>query len=173
MQIEIKCSHEQMVDVNALRLNERNPNSHSKDQIKVLAKIIKEFGFRHPIIVSTLSDKIVAGHGRLEAAKSLGMTEVPVDFQDFKDDGEELAVLINDNAIAEWAELDLGQINLMLPEIGPIDIELLGLKDFEVEVLDKPIKDTSAELDLDGFDNFQHQCPKCGFEWNDNGSDNS
>ena len=115
----------------------KNPNKHTKEQIKRLAKILEYQGWTYPINVSNLSGFINTGHGRLAAAKLNGWTEVPVNFIDFESDEQELANLISDNAIAEWAELDLGQINLMLPEIGPIDIELLGIKDFEIEVADK------------------------------------
>ena len=96
---------------------------------------------------------------------------MPVVFQDFENDMAEYAFLQADNAIALWAELDLSGINADIPDFDPdFDIDLLGIKNFTVDISEKIIEDTSKELNLDDFDDFQHQCPKCGFEWNDNGT---
>ena len=145
-----------------------NRNSHPEEQIDRLAKIVDHNGFRVPIIVSKLSGLVVAGHGRLEAAKRLGLEKVPVIYQDFASEDEEYQFHVADNGIARWAELDLSGINADLENIGPIDIDLLGIKDFLVEPAE--ILNKSGELSLDGFKNFQHECPKCGFEWNDDGT---
>lgn len=96
------------------------------------------YGWRHPIIVSNQSGLIVAGHGRLEAAKKLGREKVPVHFQEFQSEEEELGFLTSDNAIASWAELDLGTINAFVPDLGPdFDLDLLGIKDFTLDASDK------------------------------------
>jgi DNA modification methylase len=88
--------------------------------------------------VSNLSGLVVQGHGRIEAAKKLNMEFVPVIYQDFDDEVQEYSALVADNSIASWAELDLAMINAELPELGPdFDIDLLGLKDFELEPMDK------------------------------------
>lgn len=165
--VEIKCAHDSLEKLKSLVPHPKNPNKHTKDQIERLAKIIQYQGFRNPIKVSKLSGYVTAGHGRIEAAKLLKMDVVPVDFQDYDDEAQEMADLVADNAIAEWSTLDLSQINADIGDIGPdFDIEMLGLKSFEVEAFDK--KDTnSKEMDLDDFDNFKHNCPKCGFGWND------
>ena len=95
------------------------------------------YGWRHPIIVSNQSGLIVAGHGRLEAAKKLGREKVPVHFQEFQSEEEELGFLTSDNAIASWAELDLGTINAFVPDLGPdFDLDLLGIKDFTLDASD-------------------------------------
>lgn len=120
--------------VGSLTPNPRNPNHHGEDQIERLAKILRYQGWRHPIIVSTRSNLIVAGHGRLLAAKKLGLETVPVLYQDFEDEDAEYAFLVSDNAIADWAELDLSAINKELENLGPIDIDLLGIKDFVVDM---------------------------------------
>lgn len=126
------------VDVDTLSPNPRNPNRHSKAQIKRLSELIKYQGWRLPIIVSKQSGNVVAGHGRLDAARVLGVREVPVTYQDFVSPEVEYAFLVSDNAIHNWSELDLSSINSFVPELGPdFDIELLGLKDFTIEVADK------------------------------------
>lgn len=156
------------VDIKKLKPHPKNPNKHSKEQIERLAEIIAYQGFRSPIVVSNRSGYIVAGHGRVEAAMANELTKVPVSYQDFTDDEQEYAHMTADNAIADWATLDLSMINKDIIELGPdFNIDMLGIKDFELEPADKT-KNTGTELDLDTFDNFQHKCPKCGFEWDEN-----
>ncbi len=124
--------------IKELKPHPKNPNKHSKEQIGRLAALIKYQGWRLPIIVSKQSGFIVSGHGRLEAAKLMGLKEVPVSLQDFTSDEQELAFLVSDNAIASWADLDLASINSFVPDLGPeFDIDLLGIEDFEIEPADK------------------------------------
>jgi len=116
-------------DITKLKPNPKNTNKHSKDQIERLAKIISYQGFRSPIVVSNLSGLVVAGHARLDAAKELGLTNVPVSFQDFTDLDQEFAHLNADNAIASWAEINLDEIRNF--DFGlDFDVEFLGLKNF-------------------------------------------
>lgn len=133
------------VEIGKLKPNPKNPNKHSKDQIDRLVKLIKYQGWRHPIIVSNQSDLVVAGHGKLEAAKKMGLQKVPVHYQDFQDSEQEYAFLTSDNAIASWAELDLGNINSELGNLGPdFDLDLLGIKDFVIELADKALTDEDS-----------------------------
>jgi hypothetical protein len=134
----VKCVHDKLVKIKDLKTNPRNPNSHPQVQVERLAKLIEYQGQRHPIIVSNQSGLIVAGHGRLEAIKLLGWEKVAVSYQDFEDEAQEYAFMVSDNAIAEWADLILAEINLEILNLGPeLDIEMLGLKDFSIEPLDK------------------------------------
>lgn len=119
--------------IEELKPHPKNRNTHPPEQIERLAKIISYQGWRHPIIVSKQSGFIVAGHGRLEAAKLLKLPIVPVHYQDFIDSDQEYAFLISDNAIALWAELDLSAIHKDLPELGLGDLDFLGIQDFELE----------------------------------------
>ena len=75
--VEVWCSFEELAKVDALKENPKNPNKHPDSQIELLAKNIKYLGWRHPITVSKRSGFIVAGHGRLMAAKKLGLKIVP------------------------------------------------------------------------------------------------
>lgn len=121
----------------------KNPNTHSKDQIESLAKIIEFQGWRSPIKVSRLSGFITAGHGRLDAAELRGWRDVPVSYQDYESEEQEFADLVADNAIAEWSILDFKSINEAIPNLGPnadgepFDLDLLGIKNFEVDVSEK------------------------------------
>jgi hypothetical protein len=166
--MKINCTFTEMRDLVNLVPNPKNYNKHSARQIEMLAKIMNFQGWRHPIIVSKRSGFIVAGHGRLQAAQLLGWDKAPIDLQDFADEATELAFLVADNKIAELAETDHQMLIDISTELGPeFDSELLGL---DVDLSIKEIENTSEELNIESFDNFQHQCPKCGFEWNDNGT---
>lgn len=147
----IHCTYDELVSPSTIKPHPENPNRHSAEQISRLAQILTYQGFRIPLVVSKRSGFLIAGHGRLLAAEKAGFKEVPVNFQDFESSEQEYAHLVSDNAIAEWAELDLAAINLSVPDLGPdFDIKLLGMKDFEVEVADKKKK--------------KKECPHCGEE---------
>ena|GEM_PF-6946449 len=64
-------------EITLLKPHARNARTHSKKQIGQIARSIRKFGFTNPILIDE-EDRIIAGHGRVEAAKSLGMTRVPV-----------------------------------------------------------------------------------------------
>lgn len=132
-----KCSYTDVLPLSDLKPHPKNRNKHPVDQIERLAKLIDYQGQRHPIIISMLSGFIVAGHGRLEAIKLLGWEEAAVDYQDFDDEEQEYTFIQSDNAVALWAELDLAAINVDLGDLGPFDIELLGFKDFAVDISEK------------------------------------
>ena len=124
---KVFCAFDSLEAIDALKPNPNNPNKHPKDQIKQLAKIIKFNGWRAPITVSKRSGFIVRGHGRLAAAKELGATSVPVDFQEYDDDASEYADLIADNQIAELSATD----DLMLDNLLGSDI----FKDFDLDLV--------------------------------------
>lgn len=133
----IRCLFDELVDVKKLKAHPKNRNTHPDEQITRLAKILAYQGWRYPVKVSKRSGFITSGHGRLLAAKSNKWKQVPVNYQDYESDEQEYADLQADNAIALWAELDLSGINTDLGDLGPdFDIDLLGLKDFELVIGD-------------------------------------
>lgn len=147
--VEVWCSFEELAKVDALKENPKNPNKHPDSQIELLAKNIKYLGWRHPITVSKRSGFIVAGHGRLMAAKKLGLKIVPVDYQDFNSDADEIAVLVADNRLAELSETSEDDLKKILSELdGEIDIGLTGFSEVDVEQLMRDISD-NAPLDED------------------------
>lgn len=136
--MKINCAHNQVVELHKLVPHPKNPNKHPEDQIKRLAKIIDYQGQRAPIVVSKRSGFITKGHGRLEALKMLGWEKAAVDYQDYNDEAQEYADIVADNAIASWAELQYSQINTDILDLGPeLDIEMLGIKDFVLEPVEK------------------------------------
>ena len=147
--VEVWCSFDELANVDTLKENPKNPNKHPDSQIELLAKNIKYLGWRHPITVSKRSGFIVAGHGRLMAARKLGLKIVPVDYQDFNSDADEIAVLVADNRLAELSETSEDDLKKILSELdGEIDIDLTGFSETDVEQLMRDISDNSP-LDED------------------------
>lgn len=134
----VHCLYDKLVSTSELAPHPKNRNKHPDEQIERLAKILKYQGWRYPVKVSKRSGFVTSGHGRILAAKVNGWDEVPVNLQDYDSDEQEYADVQADNAIASWAELDLSGINTDLADLGPdFDIDLLGIKNFEIEVADK------------------------------------
>lgn len=128
--MKVNCSYDEMRDIDLMVEHPRNPNKHPDKQVKMLAKIMNYQGWRHPITVSKQSGYVVAGHGRLMAAKLNGWTEVPIDIQDFENEAQEYAHIIADNKIAELAQHDDSMMIDDIKELEIDDFELLGLDDF-------------------------------------------
>lgn len=134
MNIENRVGEVVMVRTAELEPHPKNPNKHPKEQIDRLIKILEYQGWRYPIKVSTRSGFVTSGHGRLLAAKKMGLKEVPVSYQDYDSEEQEYADIVSDNSIAGWAELDLSSINLELSNLGPdLDIDLLGIDGFDID----------------------------------------
>jgi hypothetical protein len=133
--MDIKSKEIKIVFVEKLTPDPKNENCHSKKQIEVLAKIIKANGFREPLIVSNRSGYIIAGNGRYEAAQLLGMSELPVIYQDFENEAEETRHRLASNEIARHATLDQEKMLFNLKELDieleEFDFENIGLIDFE------------------------------------------
>lgn len=165
--MEIKSKEITIVPINKIKMNPKNRNFHSQDQIDRLAKLYKYQGMRNPIIISNRSGYIVCGHGRFLAAKRCGMKELPAIYQDFDSEEQEYTYGISDNSISSWAELDLSGIHEDLQDLEPFDLELLGIEDFKLEP-DPKDKQGSKELNENDFQNFDHKCPRCNFEWSEN-----
>lgn len=122
--LPIKCKFSELIEVKQLVQMRwysnglKNPNIHPADQIKQLAHIMNKNGIRHPIIISNQSQKIVAGHGRLEAALFNGWSHFPVEFQDFDSEDLEKAFLLADNKIASYAELQDDEVQKILNSLS-------------------------------------------------------
>lgn len=158
-----------IIPIDEIVPNPKNRNTHSKEQIERLCEIIRYQGFRIPLIVSNRSGLLVSGHGRLAAARKLGLETLPVIYQDFENEEQEYTAGISDNAIASWAELDLSGINTDIGELGPFDIDMLGMTQFSVVPEFEPgsLEDQGK---LDEKKPIVAQCPNCGecFDANEN-----
>lgn len=92
-------------DPNLLKPRAKNPRTHTAKQIQQIATSIGEFGFINPILIDG-SDRIIAGHGRVLAAKSLGMADVPTVRVDHLTPAQIRAYVIADHKLAENAGWD-------------------------------------------------------------------
>jgi DNA modification methylase len=129
-----------------LRPHDRNPRTHSKKQVAQIADSIRRFGFVNPVFVDG-DGQVIAGHGRVEAAKLLGMKKVPVLRFEHMTEAEKRAYVIADNRLAELAGWDNDLLALELSAIteldGEFELALTGFDTAEIEAL------------LNGLDNEQ------------------
>jgi DNA modification methylase len=134
------------VGIGQLHHNPKNSRTHSKKQIGLIAASIRQFGFSNPIIVDE-AKMVLAGHGRLEAAKLEGLTRVPIICLDHLTSLQKRAYLIADNRLAErsgWSRellaIELGELTDLLPAEN-LEISLTG---FEIGEIDLLLSDMSA-----------------------------
>jgi len=100
-----------------LKPRTRNPRTHSKKQIQQIATSIKAFGFISPVLIDG-TDGIIAGHGRVEAAKLIDMSDVPTVRVDHLTPAQVRAYVIADNKLAENAGWDRALLALELQELS-------------------------------------------------------
>jgi DNA modification methylase len=128
----------EMVPLSKLRPADRNARTHSKKQVGQIAKSMKRFGVINPLIADDRG-RIVAGHGRLEAAKLLGLKCVPVIRLTDLSNAEIRAYMLADNKLAQNAgwdrellALELEELQIALPEFG-LDLAITGFDPGEVD----------------------------------------
>ena len=124
-------------DPDQLRKRPRNPRTHTPKQIKQIVASIKEFGFISPVLIDG-SDEIIAGHGRVEAAKLVGMSDVPTVRVDHLTPAQIRAYVIADNKLAENAGWDRELLTLELQELSVdlnFDVTITGFETAEVDLL--------------------------------------
>jgi DNA modification methylase len=124
----------------SLRVNPRNAHTHSKKQIRQIAKSLNAVGFVGTIIVDE-NDTVLAGHGRLEAAKLLDMDRVPTLRVNGLSDAQKRVFALADNKICENAGWDRDILVKELGELGPLlepincDLTLTGFEAAEIDAL--------------------------------------
>lgn len=112
----------------------RNPRTHSENQVAQIAASMREFGFTNPILVDTNAG-IIAGHGRLLAARKLHLATVPVIVLDHLSETQKRVYIIADNRLALSAGWDEETLSLELLELKESDFDL-SLTGFDVKELD-------------------------------------
>lgn len=154
--VPVFCAHDEIIAIEKLIPNPKNPNKHPDEQIQLLGRIIRQTGWRQPITVSTRSGFIVKGHGRLMAAQLEGLTEAPVDYQNYASEAEEYADLTADNRIAELSEIDQKMLADIFADIdtGEIPMELTGYSENEVESLVTALSEALHKEELTGEDDI-------------------
>ena len=132
--------------VRELRPYPNNARTHSKKQIRQIANSIAKFGFCNPVLVDD-AKQIIAGHGRVEAAKLLGIDAVPTCRLSHLSDAEKRAYVLADNRLAEKAGWDRQLLAIELQGLIEIDvdIELTGFEMAEIDlILEEAGEATSA-----------------------------
>lgn len=140
--------------VSELTPNPHNPRLHSPAQIRALAKSANVFGFNAPILVDR-DGTVLAGHGRLEAAKLLGLTEVPVICLADLTKAQARAYMIADNQLTDMSSWDDKVLAVHLKELSELaldfDIEATG---FELPEIDLRIESLNEPTEADSADDF-------------------
>ena len=126
-----------------LKTRRSNPRTHGKMQVRKIADSIQKFGFVTPVLVDG-DNVIIAGHGRLEAAKLLGLKSVPTLMVDHLTPAEIKAYVIADNKLASLAGWDKKLLALEIAEIAELDVDFdLTVTGFDIAEL-ALLSDTAA-----------------------------
>jgi DNA methylase/ParB-like nuclease domain len=159
----------EQVPICSLKPYGNNPRTHSKKQIRQLATSITTFGWTNPVLVDA-DNRIIAGHGRVEAAKLLGNPHVPVLRIENLTDAQIKAYVIADNRLAELAgwdtEILANELQLLSELDLDFDIEVTGFEMGEIDVL---IESQGGEHDpaddVPDFDNARSSVTLLGDVW--------
>jgi len=137
-------------DVEALMPYANNPRTHSKEQIAKVAASIARFGFVNPILVDAAAN-VIAGHGRLQAAKQLALKQVPVIILAHLTEEEKRAYVIADNQLALEAGWDDDLLRTELGALADLDFDLsvIGFSDKELAELLEGLNETQGNTDDD------------------------
>lgn len=139
----------QSVEIARIKPYKNNAKIHGRNQLKKLQKSISEFGFLTPCLIDQ-DFNLIAGHGRVEAAKALGMKEVPCVYIENLNETQRRAYILADNRLGELGEWDMELVESELRELEELDfdIDLTGfdLGDFKCELPTTEEDDYSCEL---------------------------
>ncbi len=140
----------QLMSIDALKPRARNPRTHSKKQIGQIANSILAFGFVVPMVIDEAGN-IIAGHGRYEAAKLLGVSEVPVIVVRGLSEAKRRALALADNKIAGNAGWDRELLAIELAELSELvdseglDISITGFGAPEIDQLTADFEKNSSD----------------------------
>ena len=133
-----KIADMQEVSLSLIKPYDKNAKIHGEEQIRKLMNSISEFGFISPCLIERDTFNLIAGHGRVEAAKRLGMEKVPCVFVEDITDEQRRAYILADNRLSELGEWDMELVNFELQELTKLDFDI-SLTGFE---LDNTVEDT-------------------------------
>ena len=133
----------------------RNARTHSDAQVAQIAASIREFGFTVPVLVDG-GNGIIAGHGRVLAARKLGMDRVPCIELAHLSEAQRRAYILADNKLALGAGWDTDLLRLELADLRElaVDLELLGFSGIEIETA---LGEPADEADWNGMPEFRHK----------------
>jgi len=140
----------QLVSPDTLKPNPRNARTHSKKQIRHIADSIIAYGFTVPVLVDE-NAVILAGHGRLGAAKLLGLSKVPTIVLEGLSEAKKRALLLADNKIADKAGWDRQRLAIELPELSELliaedlDISVTGFEPVEIDQIASDFEEDTSD----------------------------
>jgi ParB family chromosome partitioning protein len=145
-----------------------NSRTHSDEQVAQLAASIREFGFTNPVLVDE-ENNLIAGHGRVMAARKLGLKEVPAVIVTGLDDRKRRALIIADNKLALNAGWDEQALRVELEDLAADFGGLMGFSEDELAALLAEANFQPGTEDdqgkLDQLDPKYICCPHCGKEF--------
>ena len=145
-----------------------NSRTHSDEQVAQLAASIREFGFTNPVLVDE-KNNLIAGHGRLLAARKLKLEQVPAVVVTGLDDRKRRALVIADNKLALNAGWDDEALRVELEDLAGDFGALMGFSEDElVALLNEPDFAPGTEDDQGKLDELAPKmvtCPHCQIEW--------
>jgi ParB-like chromosome segregation protein Spo0J len=157
----------QSVDILKIKPYEKNAKIHNQNQLDKLQESIKEFGFLSPCLIDQ-DFNLIAGHGRVEAAKALGLKEVPCIFVENLTDTQRKAYILADNRLGELAEWDMELVEDELKDLYQegFKIDLTGFElDIDLKGFDEP-----SEEEPDEFEDIEKQEKHYGIPYQGNKS---
>ena len=140
----------QLVDINKLVPYANNARTHNKEQILKLRSSLREFGFVNPVIIDK-EYNVLAGHGRIEAAKEEGIAEVPCVYADHLTEAQKKAYILADNRMALDAGWDDELLSVEMQELQELGFDL-GLTGFDESEIADLFDINSDEAKQDDFD---------------------
>ena len=157
----------EQIDIKKLVPYARNSRTHSDIQVSQIAASIKEFGFTNPVLITDEYD-IIAGHGRVLAAKKLGLDTVPCIKLDHLTDTQRRAYIIADNQMALNSGWNFDMLAVEIDELNDLkfDVSLLSFTNEELaELIGSGEETVDNELKAHEKDRETCICPKCHFEF--------
>ena len=127
-----KATDYPFIDINELKPYKNNARLHPQEQIEKITNSIKEFGFITPVIIDE-NNTILVGHGRTQAAKAAGLTQVPYRRVTNLTDDQKRAYILADNKLSDLAEWDEDLLKVELEKIE-LDMSAFGFEDFEIDI---------------------------------------
>ena len=141
----------QLVDINKLVPYANNARTHNKEQILKLRSSLREFGFVNPVIIDR-EYNVLAGHGRIMAAKEEGIAEVPCVYADHLTEAQKKAYILADNRMALDAGWDEELLSVEMQELQELGFDLSMTRLDEKELTDLLGADADGEAKEDDFD---------------------
>lgn len=156
--LEMRC-------VDSLRPYEGNARIHTPEQVQAIVRSMEEMGWTAPILIDG-DGNVISGHGRLLAAREIGMEEVPCVLVEHLTEEQRRAYILADNRLAELSCWDKAAVTAELTALraADFDIALTGFCDEDVSIREAE----ALDLDEDPAPQSEREatvchCPKCGF----------